>query len=222
MIVHLFHSRFLIFRASHVFLIFHRLESSYSNIAPQPVYSSICNASSAHSQLAHCSSQRHLMPSLGVSKNAFYPPNAVCSKNCAAVKSYNHFAHSSIPHSISLDQYNDPMKFLEHHHASRHSIDQPFPTKYHTDCTDGMAYNGGHANYHRPSCALQNVGNLYNVPSNRYTLPSVLDHHYAQIGGFDGDNFVDKTINGEACCHQNPHYDCLSNYSSRKTKNGVD
>lgn len=193
---------------------FHKLENSYSNIAP--------------SQVAHCNSQRHLVPSLSVSKaacNAFYSPstNSVCSNTCGAIKSpYNNqlIHHSAIPHSKSLDHYNEPAKYLDNHNASRHSFDQPFSSNYKNfDCIDGRPYNSsGVGLYHQPNCSLQNPGNLYNV-NNRYPLPTTIpfsDHHYSQVGDFDrSENFIEPTIN--ACCHQNPHYECLNNFNSRSS-----
>lgn len=180
--------------------------------------------------------------------SVFYPPssNASCSNNCGALKSIynNQFAHhTSIPHSKSLDHYNEPTKLMEHHNASRHSFDQPFSSNYKNyDCTDGMHaaavasadrnnhYMSGMSVFHQPSCSLQNTGNIYNVPGNgRYQLPGTTpfpDHHYAQIGSFErGENFADTNMC--TCCHQNPHYECLSNFNSRgssmhKSKNGVD
>ncbi|XP_031618892.1 protein tamozhennic isoform X1 [Contarinia nasturtii] len=216
-------------------------ESAYSNIAPpaptpltQPVYSSICNAtSSAHSQIAHCNNQRHVVSSL-TSKSAcsaFCSPSvANCSNNCGAMKYCNQY-HSSIPHSKSLDHYNEPPKFLEHHNVSRHSFDQPFSSNYKNyDCTDGIhtavaaaaaatldRNNGYHRGmYHQPG--------MYSASSNRYPLQATMafpDHHYSQVGGYErGENFVETT-----CCHQNPHYECLNNFNSRtsiqKSKNGA-
>lgn len=126
-----------------------------------------------------------------------------------------------------------------HNNASRHSFDQPFSSNYKNfdtkfDCIDGgvHAVDKSVGIYHQPNCSLQNAGNLYSVPSNRYVLPATIPqmysdhhhhHHYAQIGGFNrgGDN------NGMGtCCHQNPHYECLNNFNSRsshqKQKNGID
>lgn len=218
-----------------VCLLFYRLENSYSNIAP--------------SQVAHCNSQRHLVPSSSsVSKtacNAFYPPstNSVCSYYCGPTPYSNQFLHhSSIPHSKSLDHYNnESAKFSNNHNASRHSFDQPnsYASNYKIfDCIDGGHVsdrsNGIHYNsagvgiYHQPSCSQQNTGNLHNLSGNRYALPTTIpfpDHHYSQISGFDrGENFVEPSMS--ACCHQNSHYECLNNFNSRnshqKPKNGID
>lgn len=133
----------------------------------------------------------------------------------------NQYAHhSSIPHSKSLDHYNEASKFVEHHNVSRHSFDQPFSSNYKNyDCTDGIhaavaaaaanvdRNNGYHMNmYHQPG--------MYGASGNRYpaTMPFP-DHHYSQVAGFErGDNFVDTP-----CCHQNPHYECLSNFNSRSS-----
>lgn len=127
--------------------------------------------------------------------------------------------HSSIPHSKSLDYYNnEPTKLMEHHNVSRHSFDQPFSSNYKNyDCTDGIYGVAAAAGYHQPRCSLQKTGNMYNVSC---PMPAYLDHHYAQIGNIErGENFVETTMG--TCCHQNPHYEFLSNYNSR-TKNGVD
>lgn len=213
------------------FLLFYKLESSYSNVA-QPVYSSACNASSQHSQISFCNNQRHLAaPKIACT---YYAPPSNSTNNCGAIKtSYsNQFANqSSIPHSKSLDHYNESMKFPqnENHNASRHSFDQSISSTYKNyDCTDdiyvpdrGNGFNCGV--YHQPNCSLQSAGNSYNVSSNRYP-PATLtfpDHHYSQISGFDrGDNFSEA-----ACCHQSSQYDCLNNFNSRshqKPKNGAD
>lgn len=199
---------FLFFRSP----LHHKLEGSYSNVAPPLVYSSVCNASSPHNQLALCSSQRHLMPSSKTACNVFYPPssNSVCTNNCGSVKStYNNLP--SIPHSKSLDHYNEPTKYMDHN-ISRHSFDQPF------DCTDrinGFHYASGIGNYHQPNCNLQNT---------RYPMMGTMpfpDNHYSQVGNFErGDSLIEPTVGG-ACCHQNSHYECVNNYNSR-TKNGVD
>lgn len=216
-------------------MLHHVLESSFSNIAlpllPPPIYSSVCN-SSPHSQIALCNNQRHLVSSQSAETknicNAFYTPstNLSCSNNCGAMKSIysNQLAHhSSIPHSKSLDHYNESTKLIEHHNVSRHSFDQPFSSNYKNyDCTEGMHaddrsshYVSGMGVYHQPNCSLQNTGNIYN---NRYPLPD----HYSQIDR--GENFVETNVG--TCCHQNPHYECLNNFNSRssmhKPKNGVD
>lgn len=184
-----------------LFFVFHILESTYSNIAPPPLYGSLCNASSTLHSPA-CNSQRHLGPSLAVSKIA---SNAVCPNNCGTLESshshqLNH--HSSIPHSKSLDHYNEPANFLDHENTSRHSFDQPFSSNYKNyDCTDEM-----------------HTANMC-VSSNRYPLRTTThfpDHHYSQIGGYEFDT------NMGICCHQNPHYECLNNFNSRSSKNGAD
>ncbi|XP_055302743.1 protein tamozhennic isoform X1 [Sitodiplosis mosellana] len=225
-------------------------ESSYSNLAPTPpppppIYAT----SSSHNQIALCNNQRHLLPSQStISKgacSAFYTPssNSSCSNNCGALKSIysNQLAHhSSIPHSKSLDHYNnEPTKLMEHHNVSRHSFDQPFSSNYKNyDCTDGIhaaavaadrsSHSSGMGVYHQPSCSLQNTGNIYETYTmvNRYPLPAFPDHHYSQIGGTieRGEHFVDTNMG--TCCHQNSHYECLSNFNSRslmqKSKNGAD
>lgn len=204
-------------------MLHHVLESSFSNIAqplpPPPIYSSIFNAtSSPHSQIALCNNQRHLVSSQSAETknvcNAFYTPSMYSNQLAH---------HSSIPHSKSLDHYNEPTKLIEHN-ISRHSFDQPFSSNYKNyDCTEGMHaaaadrsshYMSGLGVYHQPNCSLQNAGNIYN---NRYPLP---DHHYSQIDNFEhGENFVETNMG--TCCHQNPHYECLNNFNSRSSK-GVD
>lgn len=193
------------------FLLLHKLE----NVA-QPVYSSACNASSPHNQLSFCNNQRHLAASkVGCT---FYAPPSSSTNNGGTIKTpySNQFAHqSSIPHSKSLDHYNEPMKFPENQNA-RHSFDQTISSTYKNyDCTDEIYVpergNGFHCGvYHQPNCSLQSTGNSYNVSGNRY-LPATLtypDHHYTQISGFDrGDNFIEPV-----CCHQSSHYECLNHY----------
>lgn len=209
-----------------LFLLFsHEIECSYSSVAPLS-YSSACNASSSHNQTALCNNQRHLVPSvLKTTCSALYPPssNLMCSNNCAAIKttcSNRLMHHSSIPHSKSLDHYNEATSNLEHHNASRHSFDQTISTNYKNyDCVDGTNgyhYSGGAGVYHQPNCNLQNAGNRCPLP----TIPFP-DHHYSQIGGFDrGESFIETNIG--PCCHQNPHYDYPTNFngrSSQKPKN---
>lgn len=223
-------------------LLLHKLlENSYSNIAPPPpppIYSSVRNVTSTlHNQITLCNNQHHLVPSQSaVPKNvcsAFYTSSAHsnCSNNCEAVKSIcSNQQHSSIPHSKSLDHYNEPTKLMEHHNVSRHSFDQPFSSNYKNyDCIDGIHasaaaaaaaatdrtshYISGMSVYHQPNCSLQNTGNMYNMSgNNRYPLPGTAfpDNHYSQIGNFDREG---------TCCHQNPHY---SRSSMHKSKNGVD
>lgn len=182
---------------------FSQVECSYSSIAPPPAY----NSSSTHNHIALCNEQRHLVPSLPVSKATcsalFSPSNIMCSNNCAAIKSaYSQFAHhSSIPHSKSLDQYNETIKFPEHHSSSRHSFDQTISVN---NCLDGCFYSKAGGNVHQPNC-------------NRYQIPVSIpfsDHHYSQIGGFErGEPFIDPI-----CCHtQNPHYDYPSNFNGRNS-----
>lgn len=159
------------------------------------------------------------MPSLPVSKtacNAYYSPsNVMCSSNCAAIKSTcsnNQFMHhSAIPHSKSLDHYNESNKFPEHHSTSRHSFDQTISTNYkHFDCidgTNGCYYTKPAANYHPTNSRFPSIS----------ALPPYSEHHYAQIGGFDrGDNFIEPNIG--TCCHtQNPHYDYPNNFNGRSS-----
>lgn len=184
---------------------------------PPPTYSSVCNTpSTSHGQTTLCNNQRYIASKSACS--AFYATSSIsnCSNNCNQVAH-----HSSIPHSKSLDHYNnEPTKLIEHHNVSRHSFDQPFSSTYKNyDCTDGI-----HASdyMHQPTCSLQNTGNIYNVSC---PLPAFPDHHYAQIGNIErGENFVETNMG--TCCHQNPHYECLSNFNTRssvhKSKNGVD
>lgn len=190
-----------------LFLLFsHEIECSYSSVAPLS-YSSACNASSSHNQTALCNNQRHLVPSvLKTTCSALYPPssNLMCSNNCAAIKttcSNRLVHHSSIPHSKSLDHYNEATSNLEHHNASRHSFDQTISVN---NCLDGCFYSKAGGNVHQPNC-------------NRYQIPVSIpfsDHHYSQIGGFErGEPFIDPI-----CCHtQNPHYDYPSNFNGRNS-----
>lgn len=181
---------------------------------------SLCN-SSLNSQV--CNSQRLLGPSLAVSKitcNALYSPhsNTVCSNSCGTVKSTHNpqfLHHPSIPHSKSLDHYNEPSKFLEHQNVSRHSFDQPFSlNSKNYDCTDG---SNNFVGLHQPNCNMQNPGSICNPM--RTTIPFP-DHHYSQIGE------CEHETNMGICCHQNPHYECLNNFNARsilqKSKNGID
>lgn len=47
------------------------------------------------------------------------------------------------------------------------------------------------------------------------------DNHYSQIGNFErGNNFVESNVGG-SCCHQNSHYECVSNYNGR-TRNAIE
>lgn len=148
----------------------------------------------------------------------------------------NQFAHHSlIPHSKSLDHYNEATKFgANYHHASRHSFDQSISSNFKNyDCIDGLhatdRNNGCHyssiVGNHYPSNKynLANDENVYNnVSGNRHPLPAFPDpsHHYSQIGNFDrSDNFIEP--NHSSCCHQNSHYDYLFNgrNSQLKSKN---
>lgn len=141
----------------------------------------------------------------------------------------NQFTHHSlIPHSKSLDHYNEAAKFGEHYpHASRHSFDQPISSNFKNyDCTDGV-----HATDRNNGCHYSNiVGNHYQ--SNKYNMANTENvykhplpfndqsHHYSQIGNYDRtDNFIEPSHS--ACCHQNPHYDYLFNgrNSQLKSKN---
>lgn len=134
--------------------------------------------------------------------------HSVCTNNCASVKS-TYINSPSIPHSKSLDHYNEPTKVLEHHNISRHSFDQPFSSK-HYDCPDRIGHYAGSGigNYHQPNC---NLPLMTTVP-----FP---DNHYSQIGNFGrGNNFVESTVGG-SCCHQN--YECVNNYNAR-TRSTVD
>lgn len=181
----------------------------------------MCNASSSHSQNALCNNQRHVVTSTSCGISNKMP----CS---------NQFAHHSlIPHSKSLDHYNEAAKFGDHyHHASRHSFDQPISSNFKNyDCPDGglhttdrnngCQYSNIVGNHYQPSkYNMANAENLYKHP-----LPTTLpypdqSHHYAQIGNYDRtDNFIEP--NHSACCHQNSHYDYLFNgrNSQLKSKN---
>lgn len=119
-----------------------------------------------------------------------------------------------IPHSKSLDHYNEATKFGEHYqHASRHSFDQSISSNFKNyDCIDGLDRNNG-CHYssivanHYPSNKynLTNAENVYNVSGNRHPLPFPdQSHHYSQIGNYDrSDNFLEP--NHSSCCHQNSY-----------------
>lgn len=134
------------------------------------------------------------MSSLPVSKptcNAYFTPtsNPVCSNNCGAIQTpcSNQFApHLPMPHSKSLEHYNETTKFVEHHNTSRHSFDQTISSNY--DCIG----------------VLQNTSNAFRHPQSTNPFP---DHHYSPIVG------VDRSSN--MCCYQNPHYDYPNNFNAR-------
>lgn len=202
-----------------------KIDTLYTTIAPQqlPLYSSVCNASSSYSQNALCNNQRHVVYSTPSSTN--------CSNNCGfsnKMTCSNQYAHHSlIPHSKSLDHYNEATKFGEHYNASRHSFDN----YKNSDCTDGIHVadqnNGCHyssivGNYQSNKYGLANTGHLYNVSGNRYPLPATLpfpdtSHHYSQIGNFDrGEHFIEP--NHSSCCHQNSHYEYGRNSQLKSKK----
>lgn len=113
--------------------------------------------------------------------------------------------HLSIPHSKSLDHYNETIKFPEHHSTSRHSFDQSISANYKNyDCSDGCFLSKAGGNVHQPNC-------------NRYQIPVSIpfpEQHYSQVGGFErGEPFIEPI-----CCHtQNPHYDYPNNFSGRNS-----
>lgn len=80
------------------------------------------------------------------------PSNSSCPSNCEALRSSynNQFVHHlSVPHSKSLDQYNQPAKFMENNDVSHHSFDQPFSSNYtNYDCTDGLHTTDRNNGYH--------------------------------------------------------------------------
>lgn len=138
--------------------------------------------------------------------------------------------HSFIPHSKSLDHYNESAKFGEqHYHASRHSFDQPISSNYKNyDCIDGIhatdRNNGchyssivGNHQYQSSKYNLANTDNAYNVSGNRAPLPTTLSeqsHHYSQIEHFDrGENFSEP--NHSSCCQ---NYDYLLNGRNAQVK----
>lgn len=135
--------------------------------------------------------------------------------------------HAFIPHSKSLDHYNEATKFGEHyHHASRHSFDQSISSNY---CVDGLhsadRSNGCHYSsiagnhYQSNKYNLANAENVYNVSGNRHPLPPSLpfpdqSHHYSQIGHFDrGENFIEPSHS--SCCH---HIDLFNGRNSQTKK----
>lgn len=148
-----------------------------------------------------------------------------CSNQCSH--------HSLIPHSKSLDHYNESTKFGENYHASRHSFDQSSSNYKNYDCIDGLhaadRNNGCHYSsivgihkYPSNKYSLSNAENVYNVSGNRHPLPATLpfpdqSHHYSQIGNFNrGENFIEP--NHSSCCHQNSHYDYLPNGRNLQVK----
>lgn len=179
------------------------------------------------------------MPSTIQSKpvacNALYSSNPVYSQNCAATSNHNaaHGAnapHPSIPHSKSLEHYNEPAKLLENPHGSRHSFDQSINYKTYDcidgkvqpneTCTNGYHYGRNTGLYHQPTCGHQTSDGHYNIlTGNRYPLPVThlqSEHHYAQIVNFErGDNNYYTSAMEQTCCHPNPHYECLNNFNAR-------
>lgn len=146
--------------------------------------------------------------------------------------------HSSLlPHSKSLDHYNEATKFEgNYHHASRHSFDQSIsPNFKNFDCVDGLhatdRNNGCHyssivGNHYQPNKFNLANAEIYNVSGNRHPLPAGVatlpftdqPHHYSQ--NYDrSENLIEP--NHSSCCHQNSHYDYLFNgrNSQLKSKN---
>lgn len=134
--------------------------------------------------------------------------------------------HSSIPHSKSLEHYNEPPEFMEHHNASRHSFDRPCSSNYKNyDCTDGIhsedRSNGYHVGSYQPNLAITTLGDRYPLSA---TIPHP-DQHYSEIGGFERGEIsvgtsMDKLPLGPcSCCLQNSFNNCSS---MQKSKNSAD
>lgn len=137
---------------------------------------------------------------------------------------YQGYVHPNIPHSKSLDHYND-QNLINLNGHSRHSFDHPtceFSQRIH-DCVDGVGYG---VNY-RQGCA---VDHPYNVSGNRYPLPATISNQLSQNDPYASDvpppppppcganvfgactpmytNGCIQMPGSAACCHQNMYYDC--------------
>lgn len=215
--------------------------SSYQNALAPHTHSH--NQSHCNNQQHHLVATSVSVPPPGAQSSkiacnaSLYSPsvsNVLCSNQCGQPTTqssstyhqqsqhpYMQHYYSSIPHSKSLEHYHENPKM--DHHTSRHSFDQPFNYQDY-DCTDGMMSsdrsNGYHHTrntgiYHQPNCSLQNNEHLYNVSGNRYPLPANFAEHHYSLRNYDRLENFPTTINSQASCCYNPHYECLNNFNGR-------
>lgn len=150
-------NRLILFDSIFLLLFFHKIDTLHTSIASQqlPSYSSVCNASSSHSQNAPCNNQCHF--------------GASNKMHCS-----NQFTHHSlIPHSKSMEHYN----------VSRPSFDnyKNYDCIDVADQNNGCHYSSIIGNHHQSNKC---TGNPYNFSGNRHPLPQFSDA-YSQIGNED-------------------------------------
>lgn len=220
-------------------------ENSYSHPSSNTLYSQICNTSSAPhihhmsnpSQQMCCNDQDyHSNPGKSAFNTLYATPTAtVCptygiNHGTSTVNSsypydshhhHHHHQHQHhMPHSKSFEHYHEPAKIVELH-AMRHSFDN----YKNYDCLDSAANNGHHArqsqhlgqSFHQVGAngsssggGVGGSGGVLNssIPSNTYADPQ---HTYAHIS----DRNIDSFGGAGTCCHQSPHYDCLTAFGTR-------
>lgn len=198
---------------------------------------------SNHSQQVCCNDQDYHSNAGKSAYNALYatPVTAVCptyglthgtstGNSIYPYDNHHHHHHQHqhhMPHSKSFEHYHEPAKLVESH-ALRHSFDN----YKNYDCIDAAASNGHHARQpHLPGQSLHQGGSSGGgatghssggdlAPFDRYhTMSSAMSggtyadpqHTYAHVG----DRNIDTYGGLNACCHQSPHYDCLTAFGGR-------
>lgn len=196
---------------------------------------------SNHSQPVCCNDQDYHSNAGKSAYSALYatptpavcPPYGLTHGTSTANTSYpydNHHHHHHhqhhMPHSKSFEHYHEPAKLLESL-TLRHSFDN----YKNYDCIDAGASNGHHARQPHPlgvgsgssgggggGVGASTAADV--MPFDRFhTLPSAMSgsayadpqHAYAHVG----DRSIDAYGGMGACCHQGPHYDCLTAFGGR-------